>query len=60
MVQTESGVTVTAEPARGADLNRALAVAGIYASAIVPHKTSLEDVFLDMTEDGGIDGPAPS
>jgi len=34
-------------------VNRALAAAGIYASAIVPHKSSLEDVFLDITDDGG-------
>ena len=58
--ETETGVQVTAEPARGADVNRALAAAGIYASAIVPHKSSLEDVFLDMTDDGGTGAPAAS
>jgi ABC-2 type transport system ATP-binding protein len=61
--ETEAGVKVTAEPARGADLNRALAAAGIYASAIVPHKSSLEDVFLEITDEGGPStsgAPAPS
>jgi ABC-2 type transport system ATP-binding protein len=58
--ETPSGVTVTAEPARGADVNRALAAAGMYAGAIVPHKSSLEDVFLDITDDAGAGAPAPS
>ncbi|HEV2249368.1 MAG TPA: ABC transporter ATP-binding protein [Candidatus Limnocylindria bacterium] len=58
--ETEGQVTVTAEPARGAELNRALAAAGIYAGAIVPRKSSLEDVFLDITEDGGGGAPAGS
>ena len=56
--ETDSGVTVTAEPTRGAEVNRALAAAGIYASAIVPHKSSLEDVFLDITDDEGAGAPA--
>jgi ABC-2 type transport system ATP-binding protein len=58
--ETERGVTVTAEPARGADVNRALAAAGIFASAIVPHKSSLEDVFLDITDDGDAGAAAAS
>ena len=58
--ETESGVSVTADPARGADVNRALAAAGMYASAIVPHKSSLEDVFLEITEDGGAGARAAS
>lgn len=56
--ETEMGVKVTAERTRGADVNRALAAAGIYASAIVPHKSSLEDVFLQITDDGGPGTPA--
>ncbi len=56
--ETGTGVRVTAEPVRGADLNRALAAAGIYASAIVPHKSSLEDVFLEITDEGGADAAA--
>ena len=60
VVESETGVKLTAEPARGADVNRALTAAGIYASAIVPHKSSLEDVFLEITEDGGAGAPAAS
>lgn len=56
--ETETGVQVTAEPGRGADVNRALAAAGIYASAIVPHKSSLEDVFLQITDEGSPGAPA--
>jgi ABC-2 type transport system ATP-binding protein len=58
--ETSGGVTVTAEPARGADVNRALATAGLFAGAIVPHKSSLEDVFLDITDDGGAGAPPAS
>ena len=58
--ETERGLKLTAEPARGADANRALAAAGIYASAIVPHKSSLEDVFLDITDEGGAGAPPAS
>jgi ABC-2 type transport system ATP-binding protein len=58
--ETGTGVIVTAEPARVAEVNRALASAGIFASAIVPHKSSLEDVFLDITDDGGAGAPAAS
>src|SRR5207247_111360 len=47
------------EPANGLDpagpreireINRALASAGLYASAIVPRASSLEDVFMELTE----------
>jgi ABC-2 type transport system ATP-binding protein len=58
--EMSGGVTVTAEPARGADVNRALAAAGLFAGAIVPHKSSLEDVFLDITDDGGAGAPPAS
>jgi hypothetical protein len=37
------------DPARGAELNRALASAGLYASAIIPRASSLEDVFIELT-----------
>ena len=50
---TPDGIEVVIGPDRGQDLNRALASAGIYASAIVPRQSSLEDVFLEMTENGG-------
>jgi len=36
---------------QGAAVNRALAESGIYASAIVPRESSLEEVFLELTED---------
>jgi len=49
---TEDGLEVVAPSDRGADLNRALAAAGLYASAIVPKQSSLEDVFLELTEPG--------
>ncbi len=34
----------------GAAINRALAEQGLFASAIVPRQSSLEDVFLEVTE----------
>jgi ABC-2 type transport system ATP-binding protein len=58
--ETDEGVNVTVEPTRGGDVNRALAAGGMYASAIVPHKSSLEDVFLEITEDGGAGAPPPA
>ena len=47
---TPTGVEVMANEGRGADINRALVAAGLYAEAIVPRTTSLEDVFLQLTE----------
>jgi len=43
-------IVVVAPLEMGADLNRALVGAGIYASAITPKKNSLEDLFLELTE----------
>ncbi len=43
-------LTVVAPEERGAEVNRALAEAGLYAAAIVPRRSSLEDVFLELTE----------
>ncbi len=48
--ETPAALEVVADAGRGAELNRALAAAGIYASAIVPRTSSLEDVFLELTE----------
>jgi len=48
--ETPTGLDVVAEPERGAELNRALASAGVYASALIPRASSLEDVFLELTE----------
>jgi ABC-2 type transport system ATP-binding protein len=57
--QTDSMLEVVADAGRGSELNRVLAAAGIYASAIVPRTSSLEDVFLELTESGS-DAPAAS
>jgi ABC-2 type transport system ATP-binding protein len=48
--ETSTGLDVVADAERGAEINRALASAGLYASAIVPRASSLEDVFLELTE----------
>ena len=42
-------VVVHGDLGRAAEMNRALADAGLYASAIVPRSSSLEDVFLELT-----------
>lgn len=57
--ETSSGLEVVADAGRGAELNRTLAAAGVYASAIVPRTSSLEDVFLELTESES-DVPAAS
>jgi hypothetical protein len=54
-----SALEVVADAGRGAELNRALASVGIYASALVPRTSSLEDVFLELTESES-DAPAAS
>ncbi len=54
---TERGVEVAAPPERGAELNRALAEERLFASAIVPRRSTLEDVFIELTEKGANDAP---
>ena len=54
---SDGGLEVIAGPDRGQELNRALVVAGLYASAIVPRESSLEDVFLELTEKEAPDAP---
>lgn len=50
-VTVENGRLVVVAPLEmGAELNRAMAEAGVYASEIVPKKNSLEDLFLELTE----------
>ena len=44
---------IVAPVEQGAAVNRALAEAGLYASAIVPRESTLEDVFLELTEESG-------
>ena len=55
---TQDALDVTAPADRGGDLNRALVAAQLYASAIVPRTSSLEDVFLELTEGGPSAPPA--
>lgn len=43
-------LTVVADPELGADINRALVEQGIYASQISPKRSSLESIFLEITE----------
>jgi len=43
-------VHVTTPQERGAEINRALVERGLYASAIIPRISSLEDLFLELTE----------
>ena len=54
----DDGVAVVAEAGRGEELNRALVGEGLYASAIIPQQSSLEDVFIELTEKGTSDAPA--
>lgn len=50
-VTVEDGVLVVVAPLEmSADLNRALAEAGIFAGAITPKKNTLEGLFLELTE----------
>jgi ABC-2 type transport system ATP-binding protein len=58
--ETPTGLDVVTDPERGAELNRALASAGVYASALIPRATSLEDVFLELTEPEGSSAPSAS
>lgn len=55
---TDGGLEIVCGQDRGEDLNRALVSAGLYASALVPRTSSLEDVFLELTEkeDAGAPG----
>ena len=55
--ENERALEVIAGPDRGEDLNRALVEARLYASAIVPRQSSLEDVFLELTEKETTDAP---
>lgn len=52
-VHVRDGVLSVAAPAeRSADVNRALAQAGHYASELRPREQSLEEFFLDVTAEG--------
>ena len=43
-------LSVVVPEERGADINRALGDAGLYVTAMVPRRSSLEDVFLELTD----------
>jgi ABC-2 type transport system ATP-binding protein len=58
--ETQTGLDVVTDPARGAELNRALVSAGLYASALIPRATSLEDVFMELTEPEAPSAPPAS
>jgi ABC-2 type transport system ATP-binding protein len=50
-VTLENGtLVVVAPPESGTELNRALVQQGIYAGAITPKRSSLESLFLELTE----------
>jgi len=50
-VTVEEGRLIVVAPLEsGADLNRALVAQGIYASAITPKRSTLENLFLELTE----------
>jgi ABC-2 type transport system ATP-binding protein len=57
---TERGLEVVAGADLGEALNRALVVEQLYASAIVPRQSSLEDVFLELTEKEAPSAPPPA
>jgi ABC-2 type transport system ATP-binding protein len=49
VTESADGLDVVAVAGRGAELNRALAAQGIYAEAIIPRTSSLEDAFMELT-----------
>lgn len=51
-VTEERGKLIVIAPEEeGSTINRALTEAGIFANAIAPRRSTLEDLFLEMTED---------
>src|SRR5712691_3587767 len=57
---TERGLEIIAGADLGEALNRALVAEQLYASAIVPRQSSLEDVFLELTEREAPVAPPPA
>jgi ABC-2 type transport system ATP-binding protein len=47
--ESSGGLDVTVDPARAADINRALVGAGIAVAELRAHQASLEDVFFTLT-----------
>lgn len=51
-VTTHDGrIVVAVDPARGAEVTRALAERGHYPAAVIPHESTLEEVFLQLTDE---------
>lgn len=50
----EGGLKVYAPEDSGQAINRALVERGIYASVLAPKRNTLEDLFLDLTEEPGV------
>ena len=50
VTRKEDLLTVVADPESGAAINRALVDAGIFANEISPRRSSLESLFLELTE----------
>ncbi len=48
----EGGLRIAADPAAAAAINRALVEAGIAVSELRPERASLEQVFLELTQEG--------
>jgi hypothetical protein len=52
-IDAEDGTLHVVAPSNaGSAINRALVAQGIYADGIAAKRHSLEDLFLDLTEDG--------
>lgn len=50
VAESEGLITATADPSLGMDINRALVEVGIIAGEIFPKRSSLESLFLELTE----------
>jgi ABC-2 type transport system ATP-binding protein len=52
-------ITVQAPPERGAEINQYLAGHGLWAATLIPRTSSLEDIFLELTDEGAGSAAAP-
>jgi ABC-2 type transport system ATP-binding protein len=51
IARSDEGLSIAAEPAAAATINRTLVEAGIAVSELRPERASLEKVFLELTQD---------
>jgi ABC-type multidrug transport system ATPase subunit len=51
----DGALTITTDPAAASSINRELVTAGIAVSELRPDRASLEEVFLELTRQGGED-----